>query len=334
MSIVRVDSFDHYDSIPVKWDTGSAQFTTNASFVRTGGQAILLPGTAFPALPKLNFTNRTTMIAGLAIHPAILAEVRLFSWFNNGVNDGQVGLWMESDGSLLVVTGNVNDVLGQTAPSLITAGVYNYVEIKAKMIAGAPTGSIEVRVNGQTALLKTGIPTTRFANGADQFILQGSQLVDVYADDFYLLDDQGTANNDFLGAVRIYAIMPDANETPLDWVPLANQNYQEVNQIPPPGDTAYVESDTVGATDQYHYTPSGPTGAYEIKGIQHSLDAKLSAAGSHSICSQINTHSGGQVALGSDYHMVVTPWDVNPNTGAAFVPADFATTFVGPKITL
>lgn len=334
MSMIFVDSFDHYDSIPEKWDAGSAQFTSDPALVRTGEHAILLPGDAFPALPKINFTNRTTCIVGMAIHPATLAEIRLFSFFNNSVNDGQVGLRMQSDGSLTVTTGNVNDVLGVTAPGLIVAGVYNYVELKATMIATLPTGSIEVRVNGQTALLKTNIPTTRFANGADQLILQGSQLVDVYCDDLYLLDNLGGVNDDFWGAVRIYKVMPDANETPLDWVPLANTNWQETSQVPPPGDTAYVESDTLAATDQYHYTPSGPVGSYTIKGIQHSLDAKLSAAGSHSICSQIGANSGRDFALTSDYHMAVTQWDVNPETGLAWDPADFAAAFLGPKITL
>jgi hypothetical protein len=145
-------------------------------------------------------------------------------------------------------------------------------------------------------------------------------------------------NNDFLGAVQIFAILPDANETPLQFTPLAGTNFSEVNQAPPPGDAAYVFQGTNGDIDQYHYTITGPSEAYEISFVQHSLCCKLDGPGSHTIGSRVNSTTNntpqiGTNAVGNDYEYALFVWDTNPNTSAAFQPADFATTFFGPVIT-
>ena len=329
MSIVAIDSFDNYSIWTDKWSSGIPNLNVNPLFVRTGSQSLNPFAGAFQNLARINFANRTTMIMGCAAYVDVLGE-QLFGFFNNVAGFFYLSLGVNTDGSINCFINNAN--FFTSAPNLFTALKYNYVEVKAQFVTGGP---VEIRLNGVT------IGTPAFPNlggaptGVDGFIFQGSATASVYIDDFYLLDDTPAppaGNDDFLGAVRIYAEFPNANESPLQFTPLAGTNFSEVNQTPPPGDAAYVFDGTVGDVDQYRYPITGPVGSYLIKGIQHSLDCKLDAAGSHGICSQIGAQSGPTQAVTVTYHMAVTPWDNNPVTGLAWQPTDFAATFLGPKI--
>lgn len=332
MAIVFIDSFDHYNTLLQKWSSGDAGFNTNLAFVRTGTQSLNPSGPGFADLPRINFSRRTTMIAGVWVYLTVLGP-QCFKWFNSVDHDELGEIFTGNDGSISL--GRNGFVLATSRPGVVQAGQGFYVESKATF---TNPGTCEIRVNGVTEIAYVGdmaFPGFEFVDG---FTLPGNDIFDVFYDDLYLLDDSGGVNNDFLGAVRIFAILPDANETPLNWTPLAGTNFSEVNQAPPPGDTAYVSDATPGDIDQYHYTITGPVGSYTIKGIQHSLSCRLDSAGAHTMASQINAHTGGVPEVGSNtpgatYDFVITPWDVNPNTGVAFVPADFATTFVGPKLT-
>jgi len=337
MSLVFIDSFAHYNQLLQKWssgDQGLVTFNTNPAFIRTGPQSLLVASEAFGTAPTINFVNRSEMVAGVAIYVASLAVgSSVFQFYNIGDGDGYQILIRTNGGIGFQV--NSGGSQGESAPGVLSAGQFFYVEAKIQFHNG---GSFEIRVNGESVLSGIINQPTIGANGADTFFIPGSAIVDIYYNDLYVLDTSGSENNDFLGAVQIWAIYPDANESPLDWTPLANTNYQEVNQHPPPGDSAYVFDGFSSDIDQYRYHVTGPTGSYTIPGIQHGMCAKLDAAGSHTIASQIGSHTGsgpsvGSASVGTDYSFVLQPWDVNPETGVAFVPTDFASTFLGPKIT-
>jgi hypothetical protein len=335
MAMVFCDSFDTTNQFPGgKWSSGAAGFA--GSPVRTGSQSMTAFEPGFANLPRVNFSNRTTLIAGFAWYPqGSLAAVNMFLMYNAVAGSSPCELLPGGDGSIALH--NSGNFVTQSAPGVLSVNSWNYVECKATMTA---SGSCIVRVNGEVVIDYTGpLQSPGAITGADGVMLTGSSAVSVYYDDFYLFDNTGGVNDDFAGAVRIYAIYPDADETPLDFAPLADLNYQEVNQFPPPGDDAYVFGASSGDVDQYHYTVTGPTGSYSILAVQHSLSCKLDAAGSHTVASQVNSHTGGTPNVGSDapvegtYNYVITPYDTNPNTSAAFEPTDFATTFFGPNIT-
>lgn len=335
MSSVFYDSFDHYNQLLQKWSSGESGYNTNPTFVRTGSQSLNpTNSTVFAQVPRINFTSRQTMIAGYAYYTTSfgIQGAQMSYWYNtaSGAQFGQLDA--NTNGSISVFF--FNSLAWTTVPGVLNTGAYYYIEIKCGFFQGGP---FVLKVNGQVVLSETVGTLAGFA-GVDGFLLPGNTTFDTYYDDLYLLDDTGTTNNDFLGAVQIFAILPDANETPLQWTPLAGTNFSEVNQVPPPGDAAYVSSNTPGQIDQYHYTITGPSGSYAIKAIQHSLSCRLDAAGSHTISSQINTHTSGNPQVGTNavtgnYEFAIFPWDVNPNTGVAFQPTDFSTTFVGPNLT-
>lgn len=337
MASVFCDSFDTTQTFLQKWSSGGGNYNTNPEFVRSGTQSFQPQPVGFGSIPRINFANRTVLIVGAAYYGQTTTGGQLWGFFNNSAGQEYGGLIPLGDGSIRLEDYNGNPLI-DSAPGVLSANKFFYIEEKVNLVSGS-TGSCEVRVNGQTVLTYTGTGMAEPGNdGADGFLLQGSLILNVYFDDFYLIDDTGGVNDDFLGAVQVFAIYPDEDETPLEFTPLTGSNFSEVNQAPPPGDASYVSGATPGLIDQYHYTISGPVGAYVIKFLQHSLCCKLDAAGSHTVGSRINsttldTVQVGSNSVGSDYAYAIFPWDTNPNTGMPFAPVDFSTTFLGPVIT-
>jgi hypothetical protein len=336
MAGMFVDSFDPYNDLLQKWSSGALyNFNTNPAFVRTGTQSLNPNSEAFDTVPRVNFGNRQTLIYGYAVYVVSLGPITLSFVYNQNAPAGQYGqIDLAGDGSLTLSASN--DVIAATAPGIITAGAFFYIELMGTFTA---PGEYELRVNGNTVLQGTGVMSDGAHNGVTGFFLPGNPEITVYYDDLYICDDTGGVNDGFQGPIQIYAILPDSNETPIDFTPLSGHNFSEVNQTPPPGDSAYVYSPTIGAVDQYHYSVAAIPGSYEITFIQHSLCCRLDAAGAHTVQSQVNNTTGQLAIVGNNtptenYAYVLTIWDQNPNTGKQFAPTDFNNgTWAGPIIT-
>jgi hypothetical protein len=93
---------------------------------------------------------------------------------------------------------------------------YNYVELK---IYSHPTaGTMELRVNGCPVASISSVNTQAASGGAvtsvqigyatDIFHKRGSRL-----DDFYVCDDSGSVNNDFLGDITVRTLFPNGDDT-------------------------------------------------------------------------------------------------------------------------
>lgn len=342
MALVFIDSFAHWSTdsglgILQKYSSGDNSLcstNTDPAFIRTGTQSLQVSSEAFGTAPTIHFSNRITMTAGVAwlCNSSLSEGGAFFEFYNLSDNDAYVVNFNE-DGSVYFSVNGVQEAI--SAPGIISSGNFYYVELQCTF---EKLGAFEVRVNTVPVLAGNITVNNIDATGAETFFIPGSAFLDIFYNDLYVLDSTGSHNTTFLGAVQIWAIYPDENETPLDWTPLSGTNFSEVNQHPPPGDSAYVSAGTAGDIDQYHYTPSGPTGSYTISGIQHGMCARLDSGGAHTIASQIGTNTGsgpsiGSASVGSDYVFVLQPWDTNPETGEPFAVGDFATTFVGPNIT-
>ena len=147
--------------------------------------------------------------------------------------------------------------------SSVAVNTWYYIEIKAKNAAGGniAAGDIQVRVNGTQVVSVAGSQTLGGAGGnwtdfglldpSNQTFSQGgSGTVDF--DDLYLIDDQGTHNNSFLGDCRVETLFPNGAGASAQWTPnTAVANYLKVNEIAQDGDTTYVSTAGVGNRDSY-----------------------------------------------------------------------------------
>lgn len=351
------DSFDHYVTAQIgqKWAGAGITTTINTTGVaRTGQNCMQLTQDAISGGPVTrNIGQQSNIICGFAFNPSVLPTSTICNFLDSAGGDVQCFATLGADGSVSVVnhyTGQPGPVLGTSPAGLIRIGVWNALCFG---IIFSTTGSVFVAINGQIVISVTGVNTIHSgANRCDGVQLSGppSNLdTSSLFDDFFI----GTSTNpaalvtDFpgyqagppasCGAPRIYPYVGDANRTPLDWTPLANTNWQETSQVPPPGDAAYVSASTVGNTDNYHLAPLAgeiPQGSFTVLGAQTVISARLQTAGSGLIAPNISGHQGNSQALTTSYSMYLQTYDVNPVTGVAFaLPGDLATTFAGPEVT-
>ena len=76
-----------------------------------------------------------------------------------------------------------------------------------------------------------------------------TSYTDCYIDDIYILDTNGSAPcNDFLGPVRVEAIVPNADGTHTDWTANTGDRYAALDEVISNEDTTYVYGST--ATDR------------------------------------------------------------------------------------
>jgi len=335
MAVLFIDSFDHYDTpeIGQKWDTGGGGAVMNLSGTRsrTGIGCIICS----PFGPELNFAPVPGFVMGLAYNPTGANTNDIMGIISGtGVfRVRQVRLQVQSDGSLKALTGNDPSptLLGQTVPNLIIPTIYSYVEMMVGSFGSA--GTVTFRVNGLTVLTVTG-NTDPDGTGTGKTIYIGGPGGGITAaiDDLYLCN-LVAPNNTFLGAIRNYSQVPLSNGTPLQWTPLTGQNFQEVGEIPPDGDTSYVFSNHVGDVDQYQYGTSGIIPPVQIFAVQHVLDARIDISGTRLLASDVSGIVGPSTGLSTSYAMLKQPYDVNPATSNPWLLTDFSSIQFGPKVT-
>jgi hypothetical protein len=329
MALIFADSYDHYTNLAQKWSSvgfASIERTGNA---RTGPGNLIVTGSFGPTKA---FTQRNTVILGTAFWPVTGAahicefhalSFTLYQLQFDCLADQSVGVY-RYDG--------FNNLIGQSAPNVFSISGYNYVEIE--VFFSLTVGTVVVRVNGAVVLSLSGIRTVSSAGhvGCNGIQLMGGGTFSRH-DDTYMCDTVAP-NGSFLGAVQIYAEVPNADAAPLQWTPsVAGDHFPLVNSIPPDV-TKYVQSNTVGQIDEYSHPVTGIPPTSFVLAVQHSLDAQLDSAGSHSIASTVNeVAAGAGTPLSVTNVMVVTPFDVDPVTGLPWVLSDIPTRRIGVELT-
>lgn len=317
-------SFDDTNDVLQNWDTniGLSTIDQTGTKSRTGIGCIKLNGQG----PQKFFNPRAGLVAGVAYSAAGLNNMIIIF---KSAGTFQARLQLNIDGSVSVLNNGLTP-LGTSIPGLIQVGSYAYVEMKVTQF-NTVTGEAFVRINGVDRLHVTNVNLNQAGTGtANTFEIQGpGGGTSCYVDDIYLNDltpsGLGPPNDDFLGAVRLYCFTPDADGSPLQWTPSAGvTHFNLINEVPPDGDTSYIFDNTPGDIDQEQFAISGIPAPYQILAVQHSLCARIDAAGSRIIASCVD---GAQVGAGgpltTDYVNILTQMDYNPTTGLQWQPTDF-----------
>lgn len=332
-----IDSFDTYSDLNIKWTDAVGGINLTGNLSRTGIGCVNIgafgPGKVTPPVQG----TVTGLVCGTAGFQPGSQRGCGFQFIDDDPVNLQptvlVRVEVEQSLGIRVLDAHLN-VVGVSAPNIVVANAYNYIEAKA--FFHATQGSVVVKLNGQQILSLTNLFTfdpARCVVGCNKVQLLGAGgLGGVRHDDFYLLDTTGASNNNFLGPIKIYAVMPSANSAPLQWIPLAGTNFSQVNEVPPDNDLSYVQSGNLNDTDQYVYNVAAIPPGSIVFGLQHTLDAEVTA-GSVVLSSCVNGIAATGAALGGNYAYVITPYDTNPATGLPWSLTDFPGTVLGPKIT-
>jgi hypothetical protein len=329
------DSFDHYSNLALKWTNVGPQALIQNSQARTGTSCLVMNG---PNGPSKSVGELTNWICGHAYLPPFLGQ-KVMIFYNTNTGDEVIGGIINGDGSFSLYGSNAGIIIATTIGGLISAGSYVYIEYG--IVASQTQFTFWVRLNGQAvAPFNPFILTGNFnVHSMNLLIPTGPGGLGGGIHDDLIFGTSTTPSviqNDFQGAVRIYPLLATANKTPQLWTPLAPPAFSQINQIPPPGDSAYISDGTPGDSSLFQLdfiSGQGPVGAYSIQFGQTVMDAKLDSAGSRLIAPNIGGNVGTPVALGSNYGMSTQCYVLNPVTGLPFAPSDFTTTFLGPQVT-
>src|SRR5690348_8189333 len=111
VALLRCDSFNHYDTLTNKWDF-TAQGVIVSGVARTGTRCCqIIGGSSGPSWnlgPQQIGTNYTKLIQGMALNFDGLSansDVMYFSWVAPGIQSPNIGVVVNTDGSISVFRG-------------------------------------------------------------------------------------------------------------------------------------------------------------------------------------------------------------------------------------
>ena len=255
MSLLFLDSFDHYDEPELKWD--ALFFATNILPVQSQGRftpgALQMKGTGGGGSITKNLPETTEIIVGFA-HLNADSSTRT-SQFTLGT------VWSASDYRLTVNTttgvitltgGNGGGEIISTAGGVATGGVWQFIEFRIKLHASLGEleirvgNSVEASVTGVNTITSTGVALLNFA------VVSTHNSQFSFIDDLYISNTDGTVNNTFVGDSRITVLRPKANGSSISFTPTgAATNYETQDETLCDKDVSFVESGQIGSRDNY-----------------------------------------------------------------------------------
>lgn len=311
MSLIHIEGFD--DSIasgsaglPPGWTT--TNFTFNTSYSRFGvGMGVTQSGGAYWALPSA----KTELIVGISVRIVTASSIGsandYFFGFGNTNDTTQFVIAPWFGGGVCLRRGNgAGAVVYSTMNGGIQQGGTYYIEAKVKL--SDTVGSAVVRVNGVEVINQTNIDTKE-TTGADDtitniYIDSGGRY---YFDDLYIADTGGSAPyNNFLGDVRVYSLLPNANgdfSQGLGSDANSTDNYLLVDEAVP-SSTDYVDLGT-GEKDTYGFADTAFASGATVLAVQ--TTSHLLKTDTGTITAQNVARLGTNESLGSV---------INPSTSA------------------
>ena len=341
MTLLFCDSFDHYATSDMlrKWnskiETAGGPTVTIGAFGRSSTNGLRANRTAQNQIREAYLTRTLgsavgTIIVGFAFKPTTNFPVVAGLWILNLTDGGtdQVEIGLNSSGQLVARRAGV--VLGTSTFGLSLETTY-YLEVK--VLISDTIGTVTVRVDGIERLALTNQDTKATTNatvdGVKIGFRSGNENVIGWAydfDDLYVCDTAGAQNNDFLGDIRVEALLPSGAGNYAQWALTgAATNREAVDESTPDDDTTYVSSPTVGQKDSYAYGNLTPT-AGAVKAVVHQHLARKDDGGVRTIrpLTRISAvdYFGSNVNPGTTYSFIQQVTELSPATGVAWTVSE------------
>lgn len=231
-------------------------------------------------------------------------------------------------GSLFTPNGTM---IAASAAGIINA-TWHYVELGATIDASAGVAVVQVdgvqvisftgnTKNGGTSANIDAVCFSGFSVYNGSSIIIGSPAID----DLYICNSSGSANNGFLGDIRVQTLLATGAGSSTQFTPTGSgSNYANVNDVP--NSPATFNADSVpGHRDTYAMADLlASTGT--VFAIQQTMIASKSDAGAASLKgaqkSGATVSYGATRTLGTSAVMYVDMFETNPATSAAWTAAD------------
>jgi hypothetical protein len=208
---------------------------------------------------------------------------------------------------------------GTSSVNVFTFGAWFWLEAKVIIGAGA-TSSVEIRVNGASVLLVTGLTIasniTRCSFGTAG---SNSGWGLMYVDDWVIWDTAGSVNNDWLGDTFVIVSDPESDATANDWVASTGTTKWPLVDERTPSDTDFITGNAVNDTQELEMASVSLPSTGGIIGVASQARAFKSDAGSSTItigvASASSNNSSAGINLGTGAQVFSHLAEVNPDGG-------------------
>lgn len=329
MSLIFFDGFEGYATADItkEWTSiiGLPAISSTEGRRSTGG---LLAPNASSAATNISKTIPASMgsfVVGFSFKCSTLPQMNVTILRLLDAGTLQLEIRLNTDGTLSVTRNG--SVLGTSSVS-ISSGSHFYFELKATI--HDTLGSYELRLDGVSILSATGVDTKNTTNASiNQISLgtSGTSLTNVVFtfDDMYVLDTEGSSNNDFLGDVRIDAIRPTSNGYWLQWSASSGTDHAALVDDVTPNTTDYVSTASVGNKDSFVMSNPPSLASQSIYAVRVKVAALKDDAGSRSI--KVGVRSGTTESVSAALPLSTSQvyysniHETDPATGGAWTQA-------------
>lgn len=297
-------------------------------------------GWALALKSPVSFVSGGTIGVGFHFYAENFTDTRgLFGFTNGPSNNTSRTFSVGTSGNLRYYSGGQvsGTLLGDSGSNLLSTQTLYHFE--AKIYLHDTAGTVDVRINGQPFMSITNVDTlstdwTHISFGGAVSANAGSW----YLTNLFIWDDSGSVNNDWLGERIVYTIFPDADTADADWtLSTGSDGYNLINDVPPDGDTNYLESATAGDESIFGLQDL-PVAGVSISGIQVFAHAKKDEAAEASILAGPVTSGGTKIypadaflATKDQYLYTFNVTETNPDTSAPWTASDLAAVKLGLK---
>ncbi len=326
----HLDSFDHYASgdLAAKYaDISSPSVPTiSANGRRSSSCMDIASSGSATRYVGLTVPSHATYYIGFALkYTSLFATSSNGEWliqFRNNTNV-HVAVVLDQFRRVTVYRGQPTTNLIGSSTFRLKPNVWHYFEAKATIGSGT-SGAFEIRVNGVSIAANAATNTRSDISTTIDNIRFGSLTIGsvLLIDDVYILDGSGSVNNTFLGDVGVQALLANGNGNSSQWVGEdadSTDNYLQVDETAPDGDTTYVEGGSVSDKDTYTFgNLAGEADA--VHGVQIVPMAKKTDGSTREINTVARLSStevdSSAIALGSDYAYLRDIREEKPGSGA------------------
>lgn len=339
MALRFIDGFEHYaipSQVPLKYasynDSGGSIGITTMTGRRSGSTALLFRTSS--DFVGVTLDSQSTWIVGFALY-LVSTETTELMRFSDSDGTIQAALSIANDGTIRVYRGSVSSgtLLATSSNSLPILG-WNFIEVKLTIADSG--GLFEVRVNEsvwvsftgdtkQSSTLATALRIQIWGRGSDNGI-----------DDLYICDSTGSANNTYLGDVRVDTVRPIGAGNYAEFSRQGSaSNWDNLDDTTIDSDSTYNYSNTVGHRDTLD-CGNLPSITGSIFGVQLNMSARKDDAGSRTLRSLTRVSStdyeGSSQNVGTDYRVYRQLLEQNPNTTAAWTETEINGAEFGYKV--
>jgi hypothetical protein len=334
MALLFYDGFDYYATanFPQRYTAAGSDWDVVAAIGRFGTSGARQTSGAAPTLSKTLATNYATLIAGVACSRSAIAGTNpiIFAFFDGSTE--QVSVRIAATTGLVGVYRN--GTLLANSSFAVSTGVYFYVELKSTI--HNTTGTYDLQINGVNVLSATGVNTRGSANNfANRLVLGSTNNISgtITLDDLYVCDTSGSANNNFLGDVRVETLFPNGAGNSTQFTPSTGVNNAAVDEATP-NTTDYVTSTADNQIDTYTFTDLASSGV-TVYGVQEFAYAQKTDASAKSVALVTRpgstNNAGSDKALSTSFTYYSDIQELNPDTSSAWTTSQINATEFGIK---